>query len=235
MGITVTEFRGSSSKNRVFPGPRQTRSVAADVESARRSFLLDSIPSAFGGDSARRVRALVVFTLAVFLVFLMSGRAGASSYGGQIDSDGDGLSDVEERSGSEADPLAGDTDGDGLPDEVEVELGTDPLEVDSDGDGFGDASEYLAGSDPLIRADTPYGMVATDIPAVPTSAGLVTIPPQPLTDPKAIPFDESQSGRSPLFPLFISLASAGAVGLAFLLALVPQVGSTIETNDFEDS
>ena len=42
-----------------------------------------------------------------------------------------------------------DTDGDGLTDEEERQVGTDPLLADTDGDGLEDADERMRGSDPL--------------------------------------------------------------------------------------
>ncbi|MEZ4432250.1 MAG: hypothetical protein R3F65_07535, partial [bacterium] len=96
-----------------------------------------------------------------------------------IDTDGDGLSDVEEgqlgtdpanpdsdgdglRDGFEVafgfDPLAPgdgalDPDGDGLSNMEEQDAGTDPTLADGDEDGLDDAAELLAGTDPY-RADT---------------------------------------------------------------------------------
>jgi len=69
------------------------------------------------------------------------------------DSDGDGLSDAEERKLG-TDPHSNDTDGDGIRDGVEVKAGTDPRRAepmvgkDRDGDGLSDADEALYGSDP---------------------------------------------------------------------------------------
>ena len=68
------------------------------------------------------------------------------------DSDGDGLSNLEEcRAGTN--PLVSDTDGDGMPDGWELANGLDPLvdngDVDSDQDGLTNLEEYEAGLDPL--------------------------------------------------------------------------------------
>lgn len=52
-----------------------------------------------------------------------------------LDSDGDGLTDDEERRLG-TNPFNPDTDGDGIPDGDEVALGTDPLRADTDGDGI---------------------------------------------------------------------------------------------------
>ncbi|MEZ4317450.1 MAG: thioredoxin domain-containing protein [Myxococcota bacterium] len=63
------------------------------------------------------------------------------------DSDGDGLSDGEEAQlGTNA--LSADSDEDGLSDGDERSLGTDMMNPDSDGDGYLDGSEMMAGSDP---------------------------------------------------------------------------------------
>ncbi len=75
--------------------------------------------------------------------------------GGEVDGDGDGLTDVEEAAAG-TDPLNPDTDGDALEDGPEVNThGTDPLLADTDGDGFGDGTELRKGSDPLDANDTP--------------------------------------------------------------------------------
>lgn len=63
------------------------------------------------------------------------------------DTDGDGLNDGEEVAIG-TDPLNPDTDGDGLSDGEEVELGTDPLNPDTDGDGVPDGQEIEDGTDP---------------------------------------------------------------------------------------
>lgn len=64
------------------------------------------------------------------------------------DTDGDGLTDDEERVLG-TDPTLPDTDGDGLTDREEVRVfGTDPLKADTDGDGFSDGQEVKNGFDP---------------------------------------------------------------------------------------
>jgi len=47
-----------------------------------------------------------------------------------------------------------DSDGDGLSDDEEKTLGTDPLNPDTDGDGLGDGLERAAGLDPLVDSVT---------------------------------------------------------------------------------
>jgi hypothetical protein len=74
-----------------------------------------------------------------------------------VDSDGDGLSDLQERAYG-TDPLLGDTDGDGIPDRFEVVHRLDPVSgadapVDVDGDGVSNRNEYLVTADPH-EADT---------------------------------------------------------------------------------
>ena len=49
-----------------------------------------------------------------------------------------------------------DTDGDGLSDVEEEALGTDPTLTDTDGDGYDDDEELTGNTDPLDDADHPY-------------------------------------------------------------------------------
>lgn len=74
----------------------------------------------------------------------------------QLDSDGDGLSDVEEARQYHTDPQLADTDTDGLSDGDEVnKYWTLPLIVDSDGDGYLDGIEVRLGTDPTNAANHP--------------------------------------------------------------------------------
>lgn len=78
----------------------------------------------------------------------------AAAEAGQQDSDGDGLTDNEERQLG-TDPFNPDTDGDELGDGREVrELGTNPLNPDSDGDGLSDGEEVIRRSTDPLNADT---------------------------------------------------------------------------------
>jgi hypothetical protein len=70
-----------------------------------------------------------------------------------VDTDGDGLSDFEERRYG-TDPRRADTDGDGISDREEIEeLGTNALNRDTDGDGINDNIEIARGTDPLTNED----------------------------------------------------------------------------------
>jgi hypothetical protein len=90
------------------------------------------------------------------------------------DTDGDGITDLDEGRPGEQDTdgdgtpdyLDLDSDGDGLPDADEVTVGTDPTEVDSDGDGASDLAEYATGTDATSAADNPEarGMVVVVVP-----------------------------------------------------------------------
>jgi len=65
-----------------------------------------------------------------------------------LDSDGDGLTDQEEKDLG-TDPESPDTDNDELFDREEVmTFKTDPLDADTDGDGYSDGQEVKAGYDP---------------------------------------------------------------------------------------
>lgn len=81
--------------------------------------------------------------------------------GGDLDSDGDGLTDYEEINVYGTDPFNPDTDGDGLTDYEEVRIyGTDPLNPDTDYDGLTDGEEvHIYKTNPLKR-DTDGGGVA---------------------------------------------------------------------------
>jgi hypothetical protein len=86
------------------------------------------------------------------LAVLSPGEADSDSDGtrdGQEDSDGDGLTNLEEQALGTS-PLNPDTDNDGLSDLEERDLGTDPTEKDTDGDGLRDGVERSAGTDPTL-------------------------------------------------------------------------------------
>ena len=77
-----------------------------------------------------------------------------------LDSDGDGLTDGDERDTYGTDPFDADTDDDGLKDGREISLGTKPLDADTDGDGYVDGEEVdELGTDPLDPDDPPDGMI----------------------------------------------------------------------------
>jgi|GEM_PF-4304459 len=66
--------------------------------------------------------------------------AADENYGNYRDTNGDGLSDNEDRILG-IDPYNLDVDGDGVPNFTELQNGTDPLLADTDGDGVGDGSD----------------------------------------------------------------------------------------------
>lgn len=69
---------------------------------------------------------------------------------GEPDTDGDGLSDIEEAFIVGTDFRNPDTDGDGLSDGVEVESRMNPLDPDMDNDGVSDGDEIAGGTDPFF-------------------------------------------------------------------------------------
>ncbi|MCJ8269966.1 MAG: M4 family metallopeptidase, partial [Psychrosphaera sp.] len=76
------------------------------------------------------------------------------------DSDGDNLSDSDELNTHGTNPLLADTDADKLPDNWEVAHGFNPLvandvAIDSDNDSYSDWIEFKAGSDPKDINDSP--------------------------------------------------------------------------------
>ena len=74
------------------------------------------------------------------------------------DTDGDGLSDYDEIFKYRTNPLVADTDGDGLSDGDEVlKYRTDPLKADTDGDGLSDYDEVFKYRTDPLKADTDGG------------------------------------------------------------------------------
>jgi hypothetical protein len=104
-----------------------------------------------------RASPLALLSLAVLLACGGSGGPGGAGAGGAggsggasgpLDTDGDGISDLdEERLGT--DPLHADSDSDGIPDKAELEAGLDPMRADTDGDGLRDGEEGAARTSPL--------------------------------------------------------------------------------------
>jgi len=101
------------------------------------------------------------------------------------DTDGDGISDGDEISGSgnlfapgtPTNPLLADSDGDGVSDYDEVHgtlntsfshAATNPNNADTDGDGYSDGAEITAGSNPLDASSTPFNRSGSVILIDPT-------------------------------------------------------------------
>lgn len=85
---------------------------------------------------------------------------GLESVDPQSDSNGNGLSNLEEYLRG-LNPLVADSDGDGISNEDEILAGTDPLNPDSDGDGILDGED--PDSNPMDLADpvSPFGIILT--------------------------------------------------------------------------
>ncbi|MFN8368130.1 MAG: OmpA family protein [Candidatus Kapaibacterium sp.] len=64
------------------------------------------------------------------------------------DTDGDGLSDFEEINVTHTDPKKADSDGDGLTDKEEVVFKSSPIKIDTDGDGLSDQEEMIRATNP---------------------------------------------------------------------------------------
>jgi hypothetical protein len=83
-----------------------------------------------------------------------------------VDTDGDGISDLDEIENGldlyDPDDAAGDDDGDGLTNIEEIENGTAIDDADSDGDGVTDKEELDSGEDPLDPARPPLPVSGGD-------------------------------------------------------------------------
>lgn len=85
----------------------------------------------------------------------------SSEVGDLVDSDGDGLTDLEEARIYKTDSQLADTDTDGLADGLEVdEYWTLPLIVDTDGDTFLDGIEVRLDTDPTDNESFPVKTTA---------------------------------------------------------------------------
>ncbi|OGL58683.1 MAG: hypothetical protein A3I72_08925 [Candidatus Tectomicrobia bacterium RIFCSPLOWO2_02_FULL_70_19] len=83
----------------------------------------------------------------------------------KADTDGDGLSDGDEVRRHRTNPLKFDTDGDLLGDgEEALFYKTSPLHADSDGDGYPDGLEVFKGTDPRDPCSFPAGEEANRLP-----------------------------------------------------------------------
>ncbi len=89
---------------------------------------------------------------------------------GDLDSDGDGLTDrYELEIGTNSNDT--DTDGDGLTDGEEIlKFATDPLNPDSDGDGINDGPEVLQHNTNPLDPKSFSAPASTNAPAESTSA-----------------------------------------------------------------
>ena len=86
-----------------------------------------------------------------------------------LDTDGDGLSDMEERFMTGTDPHQRDTDGDGLPDGLEMLYRMNPLDPDMDRDGLTDGEEFRTNRNPFFPNQFPH----LGQPAVPIDSELL--------------------------------------------------------------
>lgn len=85
----------------------------------------------------------------------------------RADSDGDGLSDGQERNVTLTSPALADTDGDTLTDGDEInQYHSDPTKLDTDSDRFSDGYEAKAGSKLNDATSTPNGATVTVLPGL---------------------------------------------------------------------
>jgi hypothetical protein len=104
-----------------------------------------------------------------------------------LDTDADGLTDVDETTLYGTEPSDPDTDADGLDDGTELLVhGTNPFLADTDGDGFADLDEVEAGTDPLDAASFPLEPTPTP-EMTPALSGVMATPPALGPEPAATP------------------------------------------------
>lgn len=156
-----------------------------------------------------------------------------------VDTDGDGLSDLEEVQNHHTDPLSTDTDGDGLSDDVEVDLGTDPCQPDTDGDGMSDYWEALNHLDPR-RDDAAEDFDGDGLSNL-AEYGMGTDPSEPDTDDDGLSDLEEigwweHVGALPVFDVSagtnLLLSSQSYDGSSFIVSLpfVVHCAGRIHTN-----
>ncbi|MDT8384629.1 MAG: hypothetical protein RRB22_09450 [Gammaproteobacteria bacterium] len=98
----------------------------------------------------------VCLLFAGLVAVITPGWADSAAMRDTLDSDGDGLTDLEEARIYKTDSQFADTDTDGLADGLEVnEYWTLPLVADTDGDGYLDGVEVRLGSDPTEAGSRP--------------------------------------------------------------------------------
>ena len=174
-------------------------------------------------------------------------------FGGDLDTDGDGLTDGFEamRTGtslSDADSdangvpdAAEDPDNDGLVNSKERDLGTDPLAADTDGDGFDDGEEAIRTHTNPLRADTDGDGVddrreirwGTD-PFTPQHTFDVTVPADDAEQDEAnvsvsvnLPADQAATVEVRAYnnPTYFPADMPGLIGNAYEFTIDGQVGS----------
>jgi hypothetical protein len=148
-----------------------------------------------------------------------------------VDSDGDGLTDVQEADlGS--DPFAADTDGDGLLDGIEVATAggsgcPDLLVADSDADSLLDGDEVSAGTSPCA-ADTDGDGAPDDVDPDPTVPGATT--------PELVEWAEEIAEDLAAIPLSLVQApgqNAASGRLGSLVHRLENAAEAIEDGDLE--
>jgi hypothetical protein len=126
----------------------------------------------------------------------------AAVLAGQIDTDGDGITDEQERMLG-TDPNQADTDSDRLSDGEEVRRGLNPLNPDTDGDGILDGVDLdpLDPNNPSLTATALASLpTAAPTPVPPTAAPTNTQPPQATQGPAPTPTDTPPPPTAEVLP-----------------------------------
>ncbi|MCH6258410.1 malectin domain-containing carbohydrate-binding protein [Puniceicoccaceae bacterium K14] len=139
-----------------------------------------------------------------------------------VDSDSDGLTDIEEIVlGSN--PNDADSDDDGIEDGQEVTLGTSPIDSDSDDDGLSDGDELVVGTDPTDSDSDDDG----DLDGYEVEQGTDPLDPDSVSPPEINIVVESQ-----VWPEY-NESSDGAIALTFSGGVEPYTveWTTLETTE----
>ncbi|AFK22045.1 calcium-binding protein [Pyrococcus sp. ST04] len=123
-----------------------------------------------------------IFLFVLLLLIAMSLNFPVISQGKpDIDTDGDGLKDYEERNIYGTSPVSFDSDDDGVGDGYEVMIGSDPLDSDTDSDRLSDGEELALGTSPLLKDTDGDGL--SDYFEVVTLPEVYKLPPSNPTNP----------------------------------------------------
>jgi Bacterial TSP3 repeat/Fibronectin type III domain len=145
--------------------PKATSIIISNLEEGKTYHFVATAFDTFGNESEFSNEIITNIPLADTDGDGITDRDERETYGTDpllADSDSDGLNDHDELTTHDTDPLLADSDSDGLNDHDELKThSTNPLQADTDGDGVSDGDELAGGSDPANPASRPSPPQAT--------------------------------------------------------------------------